>query len=250
MFLQEFIVKLLTRLKVDGQLPKNWIMGLDAANPTFTGIFYLNGETGEASWDFPIPLQSVVIGMYDKKTLELLSDKLPLHWQACVDPGSGKEFYHHTKKGITSWERPPMKTNVELPAGWQKLEQVVQGGKMSYYANMATKETRRSVPFFLAPEAAAELSVRAQATQVVASRCRDPAVRAMHQGHAALLAQLATLSGTWLSDDDVYRMQTGLLQIKRDNATRREMFSEPATASGKRPGRLPPGWSTSMDPAR
>ena len=64
-FLFDYFIKVLQRLRGDGQLPKNWVMGLDVTNQTPSGVFYVNTVTEEASWSFPIPLQSVDIGRRD-----------------------------------------------------------------------------------------------------------------------------------------------------------------------------------------
>jgi hypothetical protein len=80
-------------------LPKGWRTATDPS----AGTYYLNGMTGETSWEFPKAAES---SRGEELTDTPTNPVLPEGWTQIVDPTSGSCYFYNEETGETSWDFP------------------------------------------------------------------------------------------------------------------------------------------------
>lgn len=162
------------------RLPQDWMICID---PGTGKVFYGNPLTKETQWNFPgseVEKEGEEDGKEEeeekKKQVGEPQKKLPLYWEECIDPGSGRKFYQNTQTKITQWDFPvEEEKDVEenkqqneeenkekeeeenkqqgsqqsLPPHWEECVDPRSGRK--YYKNLLTKTTQWEFPKSLPP---------------------------------------------------------------------------------------------------
>jgi hypothetical protein len=84
--LEQVAAVLQQRRELQAQLPPGWEAAQDSVTKK---TYYYNRQTGERTWEAPLP-----------------EEPLPEGWQSAKDASTGKEYYYNAATGETRWERP------------------------------------------------------------------------------------------------------------------------------------------------
>jgi outer membrane protein assembly factor BamB len=110
-------------------LPPGWFTATD---PQSGEEYYVNEQTGETTWDKPLPQNTNHTPLLSNQPASEDETSLASGWFAVVEPVSGDIYYANEQTGATSWEKPRKQANTSNHLSLQSFGREPQHDQSSH----------------------------------------------------------------------------------------------------------------------